>query len=445
MKAILSTTLFTLVCFGYSFAQMDAKVSTGVIAHDQGDYAQALKALDQALADISQLKEKNLPKAYYYRAKSRMGRMKQISQEIQGGGTPSIEDQTLVMNAVSLSWDDYKRALKYDDGKWEKQVMSEMNLLGPQALNSGLTFLNQSYTAGIGKADRAKLLEEASKYLRIAIESDPENYMGHDLLSQVQLGLGDSTSALQGFYKTTQLFEANKPKRPDQLIGYAYYRAALLERYKNNDIDKALEVVAKGKEMVDGEHERLKSSKDLYTDQQWAQLKQQHADAIKDLNAFELDLYIANPDKLDEALVTFEQAIKDEPNNYVIHVAFAQLLEQSNNFLTAIDIYEKAIAIDDQKFLALFNLGALYVNKGVAAYKKANEEDDYKRAETLQREGDAMFKKALPYLEKAHKIEPCDRECIKAILQICINLGSSDDEMMVKYKKYKAKKTECGF
>ena len=74
MKIPLLFTTYLFVASGL-FAQMDTKVTSGVVAYDQGDYEQAVEYLNEALSEPNQLKEKNVPKAYYYRAEARMKAM----------------------------------------------------------------------------------------------------------------------------------------------------------------------------------------------------------------------------------------------------------------------------------------------------------------------------------------------------------------------------------
>ncbi|HEX2900119.1 MAG TPA: hypothetical protein VHS96_10400, partial [Bacteroidia bacterium] len=145
------------------------------------------------------------------------------------------------------------------------------------------------------------------------------------------------------------------------------------------------------------------------------------------------------PEKLQQAIDKFKDAIVKEPKNYVLHVAYAQLLEKVKKSEEAAVIYEKATVIDPSKQMAFFNLGAMYVNKAVELYTEANKiSDDPTKAKALQSQGDELFKKALPYLQKANEIDKCDGDTLRALLQLTINLQLTDE-----YKKYKDIEKQC--
>ena len=80
--------------------------------------------------------------------------------------------------------------------------------------------------------------------------------------------------------------------------------------------------------------------------------------------------------------------------------------------------YKKAIEIKPDYFDALYNLGVLYNNHGVALNKLADVITDnakYKAANDL---ATAEFTKALPILEKALEVSPKDRNTMFALKQI---------------------------
>lgn len=80
--------------------------------------------------------------------------------------------------------------------------------------------------------------------------------------------------------------------------------------------------------------------------------------------------------------------------------------------------YKKAIELKPDYFDALYNLGVLYNNHGVALSKIADQITDnakYKAANDLATE---EFKKALPVLEKALEVSPKDKNTMYALKQI---------------------------
>ena len=435
--------LLVLVPSSITFAQ-DSKVSAGAVKFENGDYKLALDNLDKALVNPSALKHKNVPKAYYFRAQARIKYMGELAKQAQGGYALTSEEQSIVQTAVPKSWLDYKKALAEDDGKWKSKIQVKMVSIGKMALSYGSNLYNQAFSEKNNSSSKQLYYTEAKKYFTIAAESAPSDYLAYDLLGQVQLSLNDTIQALSNFEKSVDLFSKNLPKKPNQFIAYSYYRIAIIEYYSNEDVDKALGIITNGTKVLNREYERYLKIKDSYTDSEAKQFDQGYISALENLKRFELNVYLNEPDKLDDALKKFEQATKDEPKNYSVHVAFAQLLEKTNNFLTAITIYEKAIQIDPKKQHAWFNLGALYMNLGSESLKKANDQEDFKRGDIYRNEGDAMYKKAFPNLEKANELVSCDSRTLSALKQIAITLSAEDPEMQNVYMKYKAEQKKCG-
>jgi hypothetical protein len=438
MKKFLIPIVLLLLAAGNLHAQ-ESKITTGVVAFQGQDYEKAIKAFDEGLKDPSGLKEKTLPKAYYYRAMSNLMWMGQM-------GTPEkVEAHKDQLEGILFRiYGDFKKSKETDtQDKWTKKVDQQLGNFGYAMLRGGLEAMEKADDESLSKAEQKKVNEEVIKYMDVVEEIDPTIYTANDVRAQAQLALGDSTKAYNSFKAAGKKFSENPPKQPDQLIAYVYYRQALLDRYMKNDIDAALADLEMGKASLDAENARFVKMKADMPQDRWEAVMQQYMQAKEYLTKFELDLLLNSPEKLDEALGKFETAIAREPKNYILHVAYAQLLEKTD-LDKAEKIYLMATEIDPKKQIAWFNLGALYVNRGVAKYKESNGiADDYEKAKALQVEGDNYYKKAFPFLKNSLEIDKCDKESLSAILNICINLSTSDDTMAAEYKKYKDIQTEC--
>lgn len=454
MKKFIFPVFFLMLVFGYQTvqAQGDTKITTGVVAYNQQDFGKALKALNTGLADISQLKAKNIPKGFYYRGMARLGYMRTLGGKVANGGSLSEAEEAVMETVVIDAYEDFRNAKKHDDGKWGKKVDQQLSVMGTMILQAGLTILNGTYDDKMTNEEKQVAYGEVVKYMDLAKESMGDNYMVYDLRGQASLNLGDSLEALESFKTAVNVFESNEPKRPDQLIAYVLYRKALIERYNSEakDLDAALASLDKGKELLKKENKRMMANKSSYTDEQVQAIQKQYTNAKEDLDKFELDILLNSPGKLQQAIDKFDQATANEPDNYILHVAYAQLLEKVD-VVKAEEMYKAATRIDPKKHIAFFNLGALFVNQAVEKYKLANaEEKDFEKAKALQGEGDRLYAKAFPWLTQAQEIEACDRPTLDALKNICINLGSSDDEAeaakySAAYKKYKDIAKECGF
>ena len=207
-------------------------------------------------------------------------------------------------------------------------------------------------------------------------------------------------------------------------------------RTSPEDLDKALQSVQDGKNVLESEYNRFTKMKITLGTERVHNMEQQYQNAKSELSNFELDIYLNAPDKYHDAVEKFRKAMEAEPDNYIVHIAYAQLLEASD-MSAAIEIYDKAISIDDSKTIAYFNLGAIYVNRAADLSKAANEQEDLDEANKISQESLDYLSKAKPYMEKALATSPGDLSIINALLQICINLKEMED-----YKKYKEMKKQ---
>lgn len=80
--------------------------------------------------------------------------------------------------------------------------------------------------------------------------------------------------------------------------------------------------------------------------------------------------------------------------------------------------YKKSVEIKPDYFDALYNLGVLYNNHGVALSKVADQITDNAKYKTANDLATGEFQKALPILEKALSVSPKDRNTMYALKQI---------------------------
>lgn len=433
MKRLALLSLLTLAAF-VTNAQMDAKVTTGAINYDQGDYVKAIENLDLALADLTQLKSKSIPKGYYYRAKALLAYYDAVVLS---------KDQELFLKVMDYNLKAYESLLlaeKHDDGKWIKKIEVEYPQVSKSLLNSGMNYFNGALKA-TNPREKELYLSKSIEYFKGTVATNVEDYVGYDLLGQAQLTIQDTVGAEKSLNTAILKYSVRKPSTPDLLIAYAYYRVAIIARYgAKEDIDVALKNLIEGKAMLETEYTRLTTSNawSSYTDVQKSNYTRTYEGAKTTLNNFELDIYLNSPDKMNEALAKFEKATKDEPNNYMIHIAYASLLENSNP-TKSIEIYKKATLIDAKESSAFYNLGALYNNLAVVLLKKSNSETDYKKAKVHQDEANGLIGLAYENFKKVDELEPENISNLKALKQCAITLDKTDD-----YSKYKERLKKLG-
>lgn len=421
-------TLLLVICTVPAFSQSaNEHVKQASAALEKADYIDAWRHANSALQNKSSIsKDKDKCEAYYVRANASMEIVNKAKfTKIDEAMNDLVTASTDLMQVEELGC------------KSHKSLVAEAKVkLHETYQKFGLGLLNQAYQINLTPTDRKQLYDLSAKLLSADIKIAPNDYMSYDLLAQAQLAGQDSAEAYNNFTLAASKYNEFPPANADQLIAYVYYRKALIERYSMHDLRKAMSTIEAGEQALEKANKLLKAT----TDQPiGARADGQYKDAKADLNAFKLDIYLNSPEMYTEALQNFEKAIKENPKSYSMHVAYASLLEQSDK-AKAIEMYNKAIVLDDNKSLAHFNLGALYINDAADAGKKSNEESDFEKAQYYMDEMNKYMEKAYPHMKKCNELEPCDTTTIQSLLQITLSL-----ELLDEYKKYKEMRTDCGY
>lgn len=149
-------------------------------------------------------------------------------------------------------------------------------------------------------------------------------------------------------------------------------------------------------------------------------------------------------DKKEEAINNLKLAIQKKPNDPNLYLVLGNIydnlanprdnagkeLPKPANYETLIADaeanYKKAIELKADYFDALYNLGALYNNHGVTISKAADSIKDMAKYNAENKRASDEYTKALPYLEKAHEMNPSDRQTMYALKQIYARLNQPD-------------------
>ncbi len=412
--------------FAVQAQDKNVKFTTAMVDYNEGNYAAAMKNFEVALAGGHEgLSEKNIPKAYYHRAKCRFNL---LSQAMQKRDTVYLKENK---NALFLSYDDYKKAKETDDGKWGEKVTAELNTVTMASLQAGLMGLNLAYK--LDEIEQAESVTEIMPYFDLVAKEKPDDYVAFDLRGQAKLIVKDESGAYSDLKKAADLFQAKLPARADQVIGYAFYRMATIER--KTDPDKALKTILLGMQVLEKEHVRALGAEGI-SDEKKAEADKQFQQILEDLKLFELDIYRDFPEKREEALAKFASAVAENPKDYNMHLVYASMLEDQDKE-KAISVYEKAISIKPDGELAHFNLGALYNNIAKGWYDNAMSQKDYTKTDSLQKIGDSFFLKAYPHFQAALDANPSSLQTIRALKQIAIRFEKMDDH--AKYSEMEKK------
>lgn len=151
----------------------------------------------------------------------------------------------------------------------------------------------------------------------------------------------------------------------------------------------------------------------------------------QDIITAEINIYL-EAKEYDKALNNLNLAVENDPNNYLLWFVKGNIYDTKQAALMSEDKmdeateffekakadYTKALSIKEDYFDAAYSLGALYYNRGAELLNKANMISDdaaYKKAKTA---AEAVLKDALPFLERAHELQPDDLSTMNSLKEL---------------------------
>ncbi|MEG1748087.1 MAG: tetratricopeptide repeat protein [Tannerellaceae bacterium] len=140
----------------------------------------------------------------------------------------------------------------------------------------------------------------------------------------------------------------------------------------------------------------------------------------------------------EKAIEYLNTAIAKEPTNAQLYDVMGRVYETGlKDYPNAEKFFAKALETDANYTDALSNLGRVYYNQGVNKQGEANLINDSKQYQEELGKAKDLFKKALPYFEKAHQLKPEDVENMTALRGIYynLNMGAEFDAIEAKMKK----------
>jgi tetratricopeptide (TPR) repeat protein len=132
--------------------------------------------------------------------------------------------------------------------------------------------------------------------------------------------------------------------------------------------------------------------------------------------------------KVDDAKAYLNKAISLDPKNASYYFALGTLYDKQQDSDNATANYLKAIEFKDDYFDAYYNLGALYYNKGVKQVDIANAvpSNQAEKYDAEKEKADVEFRKAIPFMEKAHEINPTDKFTLESLKTLYYRLKMLD-------------------
>lgn len=158
--------------------------------------------------------------------------------------------------------------------------------------------------------------------------------------------------------------------------------------------------------------------------------------------------------RTEKALNNLKFALKQDSTNSSVAFALGTIYDNLSNdttrtveqratsFGNALDAYKNAIRLNPDYFDAIYNLGAIYVNKAAVIEEEANKLplDATAKYEQLKSEANALLSNALPYLEKATLLQPTDLNTLVTLKQIYARTNQNDKVKAIQEKINELKK-----
>jgi tetratricopeptide (TPR) repeat protein len=146
-----------------------------------------------------------------------------------------------------------------------------------------------------------------------------------------------------------------------------------------------------------------------------------------------IDLYIKSG-KNEEAQKYIKVAKETDPNNFSLYFASGIIYLNENKFDEAIPELQKSIDLKGDVYDTQYGLGAAYINKAAEMFKKANDIMDVKKYSEAIDEANAIYAKALPYMEKAYELKPDDVYAMRSLQELYYRLKQTDKYAAIKAK-----------
>lgn len=158
----------------------------------------------------------------------------------------------------------------------------------------------------------------------------------------------------------------------------------------------------------------------------------------KDLNLLlnEAQLYIQLED-MEKFGSLMQQAIELDPNNPTLFFNLGVVNQNEDKVDESIEYYKRAIELDPEYGDAYMNLAIAILSGEQAIVDEMNENlSNFKKYDELQGKQKALYKKALPYLEKADSIKR-SIDTVKSLLNIydVLRMEEKADALRPIYKK----------
>jgi tetratricopeptide (TPR) repeat protein len=357
------------------------KVTSALNFIDDGNLDKAKTALDEA---VTNEKSKNWDNTYFALGK--------LCQAVYTSDNPKFKDY--YKDPLAEAYAAYQKALELDTkGSMKKKMITNMvfNSLAVNLFNQGSKrFEDKDFEGALESFQTQIKVTESDLY---AGTVDTGMYYNAGLAAT---NAGKQDEAIKYFEKCAEM----------KYMGITPYFQMYSSYMLKGDTAKAESIMT--------------GLKDKFPDN-------------KDVTLQLIDLYIKSG-KYEEALKYITSAKVDDPNNYSLYFAAGIIYLNEKKYDEAIAELTKSIELKGDLYDTQYGLGAAYINKASDMFVKANDIMDVKKYTDAVDEANAVYAKALPYMEKALELKPDDTYAMGSLKELYYRMKMTD-----KYNAIKAK------
>jgi len=375
---ILFVLLFAVTC---AFAQK-GKVTSALSYKEAGKLDKAVEAIEETIDASNPKTEGSVtwPRTWEVRG--------EIYQAVFQSKDENYKK--LSNDPLTVAYDSYMKALQLDDkDRFSKSVKIKLTLLIGDLTNQAVAAFNEeTYEKAMKSFEQIMAIEQTPVY-----KAEDPNAVDTVIIFNAGLAAYNAKQydkAIE-YYKQAAKYKYNGAKTYS-LIANSYFQ--------KKDTVGALNVLQDG-------------------------LKEYSDNGI--LLVEVINVYL-NANKIDAAMKYLDIAIAQDPKNASYFFAQGTLYDKLQKPEEAATSYLKAIEYKEDYFDAYYNLGALYYNKGVKQVDVANAipSNQPEKYEIEKDKADIEFKKAIPYMEKAHEINPTDKFTLESLKTLYYRLKMLD-------------------
>lgn len=374
MKKHLISVLIVLVSVSASVAQ-NAKVVTAFNYLKSGDFEEAKSAINEAIQDP---KTGAQAKTWFYRGA--------IYEALYGDTTFRKKNPDALAEAIRS----YQKAMEIDPkNQWKDQIQQGLIECAGYLFNEGVApYNNKDYLTAYNNFKQAA---DVYQYLNTSFGLSLVDTFATLYAANGALKLKRYDDALT-LYTSLQNKNISRPE--------IYSNLAELYLAKG-DTAKAQEIIGKGTQLFPND---------------------------KPLMIQELNVYLFSKDYV-KAIDKLKAAIAKDPNFGALYIQLGNMYDQVKDTTNARQAYEQAITKDPGNFDGYYRLGASYYNRAVDLNNQMNKlpvNAPQKQYDALRVQRDALFKKALPFLERSHEIDSKDMDTMIALKELYARLNMLD-------------------